>query len=89
MGGDIGFRSNSQHRGSIVWFTAKLGKADSIKTSAEWLKKIGSMTILASLEERTSVEAIAPRKFLLLGEDNPLKSKGNAEDVEEPWFRKC
>ncbi|CAI4213170.1 unnamed protein product [Parascedosporium putredinis] len=84
MEGEIGYRPNPEHQGSIFWFTAKLGKIDS-KAPLVALKSPTEAS--SDISRRLSVEAddfenqfrrireIAPRKRILAAEDNLINQK--------------
>lgn len=87
MGGTVGFRPNPDGQGSVFWLTVKMGKLDNAQS------ELPPASTLPSPDPCAEVKAIAPRKQLLLVEDNTvnqtvmlkvLKSIG-FEKVDTAW----
>ncbi|KAL2012466.1 hypothetical protein VTN00DRAFT_5184 [Thermoascus crustaceus] len=87
MSGSVGFRPNPDGQGSIFWFTVKMGKLDNAQPENP------STPALSTPDPCAEVKTIAPRKQLLLVEDNimnqtvmlkVLKSIG-FEKVDTAW----
>ncbi|KAL6708214.1 hypothetical protein ACN47E_003398 [Coniothyrium glycines] len=77
MGGQIGFHPNSEGRGSIFWFTAKLKKCKHMETVSMLIgdgegSALPSPTLIDPLE---TVRRFAAGKRLLLAEDNVINQK--------------
>ncbi|KFA80651.1 hypothetical protein S40288_01763 [Stachybotrys chartarum IBT 40288] len=83
MGGQMGFRPNRNHIGSVFWFSAKVKKVnnsklpDPVDENKEGrinthLQKVGEQDTSAALSR---LKQIAPKKRLLAAEDNIINQK--------------
>ncbi|KAK5807597.1 hypothetical protein VI817_001855 [Penicillium citrinum] len=66
MGGTVGYRPGPGGKGSVFWFTVKMGRTDSEHSG----KKPNKLPSDVSEDLLSRVRAIAPRKHILLAEDN-------------------
>ncbi|KAE8393002.1 hypothetical protein BDV23DRAFT_49358 [Aspergillus alliaceus] len=66
MNGSVGYRPNSNGVGSVFWFTAKMGRVDTLPIS----KPSGVLPTESSENLIKKLREIAPRKHILLVEDN-------------------
>ncbi|RDL38000.1 CheY-like protein [Venustampulla echinocandica] len=70
MGGEIGFRPNSDTHGCIFWFTTKIQKINKPKQVDELEKQMEGVNISPPDDPGSLLKQIAPGKRLLLAEDN-------------------
>lgn len=81
MGGQIGYRPNSEKNGSIFWFTVKLKKIKSLDQIQKWDRQMRHETLAQEIgelglnEKQKILSDIAPIKTLLLVEDNIINQK--------------
>jgi osomolarity two-component system sensor histidine kinase TcsA len=81
MDGQIGYRPNCERQGSIFWFTVKLKKIKSLCQIQRLNTQLAAMSIskpmspCADVDPVERIKAIAPKKRLLLVEDNLINQK--------------
>ncbi|KAH8658027.1 hypothetical protein BX600DRAFT_482550 [Xylariales sp. PMI_506] len=77
MDGEIGYRPNGEARGSVFWFTAQLGKLDSLQQQQQLeIQTDPSTSSLSGPQEQLAqLVNIAPTKRILAAEDNVINQK--------------
>ncbi|KAI1290530.1 hypothetical protein F5Y03DRAFT_378227 [Xylaria venustula] len=86
MDGDLGYRPNPSHRGSVFWFTAKLTKipkASPMQDSLQIRSKADNEDTRLLLKR---LEGIAPKKRIIAAEDNLINQKVLARTLNSFGF---
>jgi osomolarity two-component system sensor histidine kinase TcsA len=86
MGGEIAFRANPQQCGSIFWFTVKLSKLN-LPTNLTNLTE-RTISSKATKEDYAQIQEVAPKKTLLLAEDNFINQKVMLKMLKSFGFEK-
>lgn len=75
MGGAIGFHPNPMEQGSVFWFTAKLGKINTLSQVDRLSAKFEASVLSPAPDSLDLVRDLAPGKRVLLAEDNIINQK--------------
>jgi osomolarity two-component system, sensor histidine kinase TcsA len=75
MGGDIGFQPNNKGHRRVFWFDVKLEKLSKQKQIIGSQNNSQSAMLLSSCDSMLAVHELAPRRHILLAEDNPTNQK--------------
>jgi osomolarity two-component system sensor histidine kinase TcsA len=75
MGGAISFHPNPKEQGSVFWFTAKLGKINTLNQVDRLSAKFEASVLSPIPDSLVLVRDLAPGKRVLLAEDNVINQK--------------
>jgi osomolarity two-component system, sensor histidine kinase TcsA len=80
MGGQIGFKPNPERQGSNFWFTANFLKIKSLEQITGFNDRLTTSMLSPSVtppvvDPMDTLKVIAPKKRILLAEDNPTNQK--------------
>ncbi|KAF1974653.1 hypothetical protein BU23DRAFT_579721 [Bimuria novae-zelandiae CBS 107.79] len=75
MGGKIGFHPNSEGKGSVFWFTAKLKKVKQLGQVELLQRKLETLSTASSTHAFDELRSLARNRRILIAEDNAINRK--------------